>query len=377
MLNLLNQTQLVASLSIVDLSDPLQAPGHAMGQLVTAAAEALKQRWHCPLHILRASPVVPLSSNYDRLNYPSDGAARAARYTRYVTEHYILRTQTSSAIPDYLAGMAGKSRADQLIVIPGLVYRRDSIDRLHCAEPHQLDLWRVIDNQAAGAASLDDLHQMIATLMDTLIPHTEWRITPSPHPYTTDGVQIDAHWQGDWIEVGECGLIHPSILAQAGLLHHNGLAMGLGLDRLLMIRKDIPDIRLLRSRDPRVLAQMHDLQPYRAVSVMPAITRDLSLVVDMEMDEEQIGDRIRCAYPRQSSIESLTVVQQTAYDQLPEPAKARLAIRPEQKNLLLRLVIRDMDQTLTAEDANRIRNEIYQLLHQGAVAELAMDKEPT
>ncbi len=55
MLNLLNQTQLVASLSIPDLSDPLQAPEHAMGQLATAAAEALKQRWHCPLHILRAS----------------------------------------------------------------------------------------------------------------------------------------------------------------------------------------------------------------------------------------------------------------------------------------------------------------------------------
>ncbi|UTV28445.1 PheS-related mystery ligase SrmL [Photobacterium atrarenae] len=374
MLNLLSQSRLINSLSVTDLSDPLQAPGHAMGLMVKTAAHALKNKWKCRINTVRTSPVVPVENNYDRLNYPTDGAARDARYTRYVTERYILRTQTSSAIPDILAGLNGESLPDQLMVLPGLVYRRDCIDRLHCAEPHQLDLWRLVDNQTHQAMAFQDLKEMIAELMEALIPENEWRMTPSPHPYTTEGVQIDALWHDEWVEVGECGLINPLILEAAGLNHHSGLAMGLGLDRLLMLRKNIPDIRLLRSQDHRVLSQMYSLQPYQEVSMMPSITRDLSLVVSKEMDEEQIGDLIRSDYQQQGAIEALNVVEETPYEALPEGARKRLAIQPEQKNVLLRLVIRDMEQTLTSEQANQIRNQVYQLLHQGSVMELAEDK---
>jgi len=69
----------------------------------------------------------------------------------------------------------------------------------------------------------------------------------------------------------------------------------MGLDRLLMLAKRIPDIRLLRSGDPRVAGQMLDLAPYRPVSSMPAITPDLSIAVADDDDEETLGDRIRDA----------------------------------------------------------------------------------
>ena len=71
--------------------------------------------------------------------------------------------------------------------------------------------------------------------------------------------------------------------------------MGLGLARLLMLRKGIDDIRLLRSEDPRVRAQMLDLSPYKAVSREPATRRDLSLVVAAERTEAELGDRVRTA----------------------------------------------------------------------------------
>ncbi|UAB72598.1 hypothetical protein INR79_25405 [Vibrio sp. SCSIO 43132] len=374
MLNLLSQSQLITSLSITDLSDPRQAPDHAIGLLVKTATQTLKNTWQCRVNTVRMSPVVPIENNYDRLNYPTDGAARDARYTRYVTEQYILRTQTSSAIPDVLTSLNGESLPDQLIALPGLVYRRDCIDRLHCAEPHQLDLWRLVDNHQHQAMTSNDLELMIAELMKVLLPENEWRITPSPHPYTTEGVQIDALWQGEWVEIGECGLINPQILKNSELHHHSGLAMGLGLDRLLMLRKNIPDIRLIRSKDQRVLSQMYSLEPYQEVSMMPSITRDLSLVVAEEMDEEQIGDLIRISYPQQKVIEALNVVDETSYADLPNGARKRLAMQPEQKNVLLRLVIRDMEQTLTSEQANQVRNQVYQLLHQGSVMELAEDR---
>ena len=76
-----------------------------------------------------------------------------------------------------------------------------------------------------------------------------------------------------------------------------GLAIGLGLDRLLMLRKGIPDIRLLRATDPRIAWQMLDLAPYRPVSLMPPVCRDLSIVVDTAADTlaEDLGDEVRGA----------------------------------------------------------------------------------
>ena len=55
---------------------------------------------------------------------------------------------------------------------------------------------------------------------------------------------------GEWVELLECGLAHPHVLAAGGLAGHSGLAMGIGLDRAVMLRKGIGDIRLLRSRRP-------------------------------------------------------------------------------------------------------------------------------
>jgi phenylalanyl-tRNA synthetase alpha chain len=80
---------------------------------------------------------------------------------------------------------------------------------------------------------------------------------------------------GRWAEVWECGLAHRNVLAAAGLHGCGGLALGMGLDRLLMLVKHIPDIRLLRSGDPRITCQMLDLAKYQHVSSMPPITRDL------------------------------------------------------------------------------------------------------
>ncbi len=372
--HLLNQTELAHALSIPDLTDPAVAPSHAMEKLIRLAKTALTQTWQCTTQTIRSSPVVPVENNYDRLNYPKYGAARDARYTRYVTERYILRTQTSSAIPDSLAGLDPKALSDLLLILPGMVYRRDCIDRLHCAEPHQLDLWRIVNHRHLHPMTESDLKQMVKLVIGALLPGRRWRTIPSAHPYTQQGVQIDVWWQDCWVEVGECGLIEPTLLTNSDLKLNSGLAMGLGLDRILMIRKNIPDIRLIRHTDRRIQEQMNDLSQYQEVSMMPSITRDLSLVVDEQANIETLGDKVRQYCSDYSLIEALSLVNETPYEQLPAKARARLAINRHQKNVVLRLVVRALDRTLTAKEANRIRNEIYHLLHEGEVTEIAENR---
>jgi phenylalanyl-tRNA synthetase alpha chain len=177
---------------------------------------------------------------------------------------------------------------------------------------------------------------------------------------------VDVCWDGTWVEIAEGGLAHPEVLARAGLGGRSGLALGMGLDRLLMLRKGIPDIRLLRSADPRVSGQMTDLAPWWPVSAMPPVRRDLSVAVDADEAAEELGDRVREALgPDADAVEEVAVLAETGYEQLPAPAVARLGIRQGQKNVLVRVVLRHLERTLTDEEANRLRDRIYAALHRG------------
>lgn len=348
------------ALKLRDLSDPAQGL-HSMQHLLTAIVTALERDWRCAVRWHRASPIVAVHDNYDALGYPADGAARDERYTRYVTQHTLLRTQTSAMVPPLLrAGLDG----DVLLVCPGLVYRRDSIDRLHTGEPHQVDLWRVCDDLPG-----DGLSRMVELVLTAALPGRPWRSTPARHPYTREGLQLDVRDEDGWVEVGECGLVSPDVLCACGHPEKRGLAMGLGLDRLLMLRKAIPDIRLLRSTEPRIAAQLLDLAPWRRVSRMPPVVRDLSLAVapTRELTPEALGDRVRERLGDAAAlIESVQVLSVTPGAALPPPARARLGLAADQHNVLLRLVLRAIDRSLTSAECNELRDAVYATLHEGS-----------
>ena len=363
----LSTAQLTRDLAIRDLSDPAEGP-HAIQALVSRATDSLSRAWRCEVRWCRGPRIVPVADNYDRLGYPAAAISRETRYTRYVAPGRMLRSHSTAMVPPALRRLAAEPANEVLLVCPGIVYRRDAIDWQHTGTPHQLDLWRV----TRRAMSEDDMDEMIAILLGALTPGLPVRQQQRAHPYTRSGRQVDVCHGGRWVEVGECGLADPGVLAAAGLSGRGGLALGMGLDRLLMLAKAIPDIRLLRSADPRVARQMLDLTTYQRVSAMPAITRDLSVVVgaDDDYDEETIGDRIRDALGADADrVEEARVLSATPCERLPASAVARLGATPGQRNLLVRVVLRDLDTTLTNAAANALRDLIYAALHQGTRGE--------
>ena len=290
----LSAEQLECDLSVRDLTDPAEGP-HAI-QLVTAtAARALAARWGCQVRWCRGERLVPVADNYDLLGYDPADVTREARYTRYVTARQMLRSHSSALIPPALRALAAEPAGDVLLVCPALVYRRDSIDRLHTGTPHQLDLWRVTRREPAMTHA--DLREMIAVLLGALLPGARHRLEPRTHPYTVDGRQIDVRHGDDWVEVGECGLAHPQVLRNAGLDGtHSGLALG--------------------------------------------------------------ADAAR--------VESVEIAHRTPCAALPGQARSRLGAADGQDNLLVRVVLRDLDRTLTDADANLLRDRIYAAIHQGS-----------
>jgi phenylalanyl-tRNA synthetase alpha chain len=362
------------ALALRDLTDPAQGP-HAMQRLVGDAVAALCRAWGCPVIEERANPVVTVADNYDRLLYPPGGASRDARYTRYVARGQLLRTQTSAMIPPLLRRLATAPPEDALLSCPGLVWRRDRIDRLHVGEPHQLDLWRIRRGAALGSTELVEMIRMVA---GALLPGLPLKTVTTVHPYTAGGLEIHVEVGGEWVEVGECGVAHPRILRDAGLSEEwSGLALGLGLDRVLMLRKGLDDLRLLRATDPRVTSQLLDLEPWRPVSDQPPIRRDLSLAVHERLLAEELGDRVRDALgARADDVESIEVRSETTHAALPEAARDRLGLSPGQKNVLVRLTLRALTRTLTDAEANRLRDEVYAALHEGYRHEWACGAPP-
>ncbi len=88
------------------------------------------------------------------------------------------------------------------------------------------------------------------------------------------------------------------------------------------------------------------------------------------MDAQLLGDRVRAALGTDATaVEEVLVRSETDYDPLPEGARRRLGIQPGQKNVLVRLVVRDLDRTLTSADANALRDRVYASVHQGASGE--------
>jgi phenylalanyl-tRNA synthetase alpha chain len=352
--------------------DDGEAP-HAVELVVDTIEAALAKTWGVPVHRDPGPRVVSVADNYDRLRYSPDAVTRDARYSRYLGDGRMLRSHTTARIPallDQLAAAGDPAVADsipqapwneRLLSVPGICYRRDAIDRRHVGEPHQLDLWLI--RRSGHRLTADDLEAMVATVVTALLPGRRWRTVPNVHPYTVSGREI---YVGP-IEVGECGLAHPEVLAGSGLPPTaSGLAMGLGLDRLVMLVKGIDDIRLLRSTDPRVMEQLGDLRPYRRVSPMPAARRDLSIAVGDDLDEELLGDRVRTALRDDARlVEEVRILSETSYVDLPEVARERMGMHPGQRNLLIRVILRDLEATLTAERANLLRDRLYEALHEG------------
>ncbi|MFK0042162.1 hypothetical protein ACIQTW_20190 [Paenarthrobacter sp. NPDC090517] len=365
----LSPLELHDALRIRDLSNPDNGP-HAMQSLLHDVIYALRKRWDVSERIVRNSPLVSVADNYDRLGFSPAGVTRDKRYSRYVSPTVMLRSHTSASIPSLLRSLDPEALLDELWAIPGLVYRRDAIDRTHVGTPHQVDLWRLSSIKSLDS---DHLQETISSLVDAVLPGAEWRAVPAVHPYTQKGLQIDVLMNGDWLELAECGLMAPQLFLDAGLDPGtwSGLALGMGLDRALMLRKGIPDIRLLRSADPRVAQQMLDLSPWKPVSQMPPIRRDLSIVIGEDADAELLGDKVRSALAgRVEDLESVELLALTPYNQLPPAARKRLQILAGQANALIRLVLRPLGRTMTDPEANQIRDDVYLALHEGPVKEL-------
>lgn len=360
----LSEAALHYALSITDLTD---AP-HAITLIKDEILRGLLQRGWPQAQIQTGPRIVSAEQNYGALGYDPSEVTLGSDHTRWVDEHSLLRTQTTSQIPAALQRAAEGRKPGETILIaaPGITFRRDSRDRWHCAEPHQMDIWALGD---PDLSTRRDLLRLARDILEIAVPDKPWIYNDSPHHYTEDGIEVNVMHEGIPIEVLECGVIATSLLKRLGIdpQCHGGLALGMGLDRLAMLRKGIPDIRLLRDTNERVQAQMRDLKPWNAVSRLPSISRDISLAVSPGLSEELLTEKmLQAAGDCSGWIEEMQIKGRWTSSQLPVQAIERLGLLQDQENVLLRVVLRDCSRSITAAEANVLYERIQAALHEGA-----------
>lgn len=354
------------ALRVADLTEACD-PVHAVRLMVKdLLAGLVRLGW--PLAQVQKQPrIVPAHECHELLGYDAAASAVMSAQTCWIDDHLILRTQTTSAIIAGLQAAANRRLPGEIIVVaaPGITFRRDVRDRWHCAEPHQMDIWVLGDPDLSNRR---DLLRLVGDVLGVAVPGRAWVQVDSAHPYTEGGIEASLMHRQRPVEVLEAGCISRALLQRLDIdpAVHGGLALGVGLDRLVMLRKGVPDIRLLRDAHPRVQAQMADLKPWQPISRQVPISRELSIAVEPGLSAETLTEQIlQIADYRANWIEELSVKGRWPFDELPGPIIERLGIVRGQENLVLRVVLRDHAQTLTARQADGLYGDIQAALHRG------------
>ena len=186
--------------------------------------------------------------NFEALNVPEDHPAKDMHDTFYLKDSGLLRTHTS---PVQIRTMEN-NKPPHRIICPGKVFRKDS-DLTHTPMFHQIE--GLVVEEGASFAQLKGL--LNDFLEDFFGREIELRFRPSYFPFTEPSAEADIKWDKSWLEVLGCGMVHPNVLEMVGVdaKKYSGFAFGLGVERMAMLKYDIPDLRLFFENDYRFLKQ--------------------------------------------------------------------------------------------------------------------------
>mmetsp|Transcript_15080 Transcript_15080/g.32639 ORF Transcript_15080/g.32639 Transcript_15080/m.32639 type:complete len:451 (+) Transcript_15080:55-1407(+) len=301
-------------------------------------------------------PIVTTKQCFDDLRIPPEHPGRSPSDTYYIDDTTLLRTHTSAHQSEHL-----RSGAD-CFLCAGDVYRRDEIDSSHYPAFHQLEGVRLFPKEEmVGADGLtgdewvnspecqkigEDLKVTLEGLMDHLFGETEKKWSEDYFPFTTPSYELEIKYEGEWLEVLGCGVVHEEVLQMADRADRRGWAFGLGLERLAMILFEIPDIRLFWSEDERFHSQFKEgqitkFQPY---SKFPPVYKDIAFWIPEGFVENDFFEMAR-------GIAGDIVERMELIDEFTNPKKGKTS-------KCYRITYRSMDRSLTNEEIDALQDEL-------------------
>ncbi len=189
--------------------------------------------------------------NFDALNIPKDHPSRDMQDTFWIkgADRNLLTTQTSAIQIRFME----QNKPPFRIIAPGKVYRNEATDTTHEVQFYQIE-GLLVDK----TATLSELKGTLENVLKKIFgDDVTIRFRPSYFPFVEPAVEVDMKWKDKWLEVGGAGMVHPNVLRAVNLdpKEWNGFAFAFGLDRLLMLKYGVDDIRHLYTGDLRFVNQ--------------------------------------------------------------------------------------------------------------------------
>jgi len=204
--------------------------------------------------------------NFDALNTPKDHPSRNLADTFYIQDDVLLRTQTSTVQIRTMENYQPPIR----IISPGRCYRNDKPDASHSPAFHQVEALVVDEN-----VTFQDLRDTLNTFVKKMFGgQMKSRFRPHFFPFTEPSAEIDISCVNcggkgcsickgsGWLEMGGAGMVDPNVLQMVGIdsEKYSGFAFGLGIDRITILKYNIPGLRVLYENDIRFLKQFSQLR---------------------------------------------------------------------------------------------------------------------
>ncbi len=295
--------------------------------------------------------VIPTSILFDLFNFAPDHPARSKSDTYYIDSNNVLRTHDTVMwyyylnLPEIKEKIAKKESFG--VMCYGKVYRKDEIDRHHMNIFHQMGgLYLVPDSEKTLV--LDDLKNVLSEIVQSVFgKDTKFRFNPDTFPYTDPSLEVEVNINDQWIEILGGGMPRKTVLKDFGIEGYNGWAFGFGLERLAIISMQLPDIRLLWSKDPRVTKQLKIGNKFIEVSKYPPVVRDISFIVKNDFIPNDYFDLVRETAP--NLVEEVELIDK--YENANKFGEGKISYA-------YRITYRSLDKTLTNEEVDSIHKKI-------------------
>ena len=211
--------------------------------------------------IYRSPDVVTDELNFELINMPPEHPARDMQDTFYTTDNLVLRTHTSAG---QILAMREQFPNPVRVILPGMCYRNEQITARSEIQFHQVEGLAIGEN-----ISFADLKGTLNEFARRFYgSERQTRFRASYFPFTEPSAEMDVSCScggkgcricknTGWLEVLGCGMVHPTVLRNGGYdpQRYRGFAFGMGIERTVMLKYDIPDIRYFWSNDLRWLQQ--------------------------------------------------------------------------------------------------------------------------
>jgi len=339
--------RLIRFLDMPDLSRTLTSPIYELVQRIISLKD------FSDFDVIKVPEIVPADVSFDLFDFPRDHPARSKSDTYYIGNN-ILRTHTTIMWYYYLKEIVIKEKIKHGLPVGSLsygkVYRKDEIDRSHMNVFHQMDGWYLCRKDEKIITSEDLQNVLINIARSVFGEDMQYRFNEDTFPYTDPSLEMEIERDGIWVEVLGSGVVKGKVLKNLGVDPdiYNGWAFGFGLERLAIVSMDLPDIRLLWSHDARVKKQLHLGNKFKEVSKFPAITRDISFIVNKDFVPNNYFDLIR-------DMGGDLVEEVQLLDKYENSEK----FGSDEVSYTYRIMYRSNERTLVSSEVDEIQGKIY------------------